>query len=67
MGHDKNGYYYSVKGNEVEVYAYQGTETQVNVPEEFDGKKVTRIGEYCFSNYENKTSITISTKTTTTL
>ena len=58
VGHDKNGYYYSVKGNEVEVYAYQGTETQVNVPEEFDGKKVTRIGEYCFSNYENKTSIT---------
>ncbi len=43
----------------LEIKGYNGSETELIVPGEIDGKKVTRIGNNAFENRENITSITL--------
>ena len=50
-GEITDGYYkYKVLDNgTVEITDYTGKEEEIIIPEEFDGKKVTKIGEWAFS------------------
>lgn len=41
----------------VEITKYAGTDTEIMIPGEIDGKKVTSIGEYAFSECSNLSSI----------
>ena len=44
----------------VEITKYNGTETELVIPEEIDGKKVTSLGESAFSFCSDLVSVTIS-------
>ena len=43
----------------VEISKYRGSDEEVNIPSAIDGKKVTSIGDYAFSNCSSLTSVTI--------
>ena len=40
---EDGNFFYTVRDNTVSIVSYHGTETKVIIPEEIDGKKVTRI------------------------
>ncbi len=53
-------YYESYYDEEtIEITGYNGYETQLDIPEEIDGKKVTEIGTYAFRNCTSLISVTI--------
>lgn len=56
---DSVPYAYTVYGDHVVLEKYMGTETEVEVPEEVEGKPVTEIGEACFHSYEGLIRITL--------
>ena len=43
----------------IEITNYNGSETELEIPPEIDGQKVTRIGDWIFSNCKSLTSVTI--------
>ena len=43
----------------IEISKYVGNDSDVTIPDEIDGKKVTSIGEWAFSSLLNLTNITI--------
>ena len=43
----------------VEITDYSGSAENVDIPAQIDGKSVTRIGSYAFSDHAELTSITI--------
>ena len=59
-GEDESDYTYSVLDDgTIEITGYNGSEENVDVPPEIDGKSVTRIGESAFYNCSNLTSVTL--------
>ena len=42
----------------IEISKYVGNDSDVTIPDEIDGKKVTSIGEWAFSSLLNLTNIT---------
>ncbi len=54
-----NGFQYFKMSNGVSIDGYIGDETELVIPEEIDGVKVTCIGENAFWGKSNLTSITI--------
>ena len=55
-----NDFTYSVlSDNTIEIIAYNGTETQIVIPEEIDGMKVSSIGEKAFYRNQTMTGITL--------
>lgn len=45
-----DGYYYVVYGREIEITGYDGSETELVIPETINGKSVIMIGETAFSD-----------------
>ncbi len=43
------GYYYEILENGIVINSYEGTETEVEIPAEINGKNVTSIAQNCFS------------------
>ena len=56
--YQKYGYKDDGNGGKI-ISMYYGSETSVNIPSEVNGKKVTGIGEYAFTNNSKVVSITI--------
>ncbi|MCI6190706.1 MAG: leucine-rich repeat domain-containing protein [Clostridium sp.] len=56
-----NGYFeYEIKdNNEITITNYFGTDTELKIPSEIDGKSVTSIGNEAFGDYIGYTSIII--------
>lgn len=55
-----DGYEYEVlEGDTVEIIGYSGNDTEIVIPDNIDGKKVTSIGEGAFENCSSLTSIRI--------
>lgn len=53
-------YTYQIENdNAVEIIDYSGTDTEITIPEEIDGKKVTSIGLYAFRDCSSLNNITI--------
>lgn len=51
--HDNFIYFYTVHGEGVHIIKVYGNTPLVSIPDTIDGKKVTDIGEYCFSDKRN--------------
>ncbi len=50
----QSDYRYKLESNgEITITGYTGKESNIIVPSEIDGKKVTRIGDYAFNSYDN--------------
>ena len=62
---DSVPYAYTVYVDHVVLEKYKGTETEVEVPEEVEGKPVTEIGEDCFHSYKELIRITLHEHITT--
>ena len=60
-----DGYFYAEVAGGVQILAYNGIQTNLNVPSKIDGKTVVSIGDYAFVKYANKTNITSITLPTT--
>ncbi len=56
---NENGYEFELLGNEYKITGYNGSDTEIVIPSEYNGKPVTSIGEYAFHNCTSLTSITI--------
>lgn len=54
-----NDFTYSVTGNHVTIESYNGEDTELTIPDEIDGKKVTSIGEKAFTEKTNLTKVTL--------
>lgn len=52
---------YEILDEKIVITGYSGTDVQVTVPAEFDGKSVVKIGDGAFKNNEIITSVTVST------
>ena len=50
---------YSEYNSEVHIYKYIGSETNVDIPDEINGKKVTEINQSAFQECKSLTSVTI--------
>ena len=60
--------FYKIYDEEVSLEGYEGDDDTVIIPEEIDGKKVTAIGEYAFSDFSANnvaTNVTIPKSVTT--
>jgi hypothetical protein len=55
---------YSVDNDEIWITGYLGSETEVVIPSEIDGKPVRHIGDDAFKECANLTEITISESVT---
>lgn len=53
------GLKYIISKSEVTITGYEGNATEIVIPSEIEGKKVTSIGDYAFEYCENLTSVTI--------
>ncbi len=53
------GYEYVTAESGVKIIKYTGSDKNIDVPSEIDGKKVTTIGRECFADNNNVESITI--------
>lgn len=61
----EDGYEYTVlEDGTVEITGYTGTDTELVIPSEIEGKSVTSIGGYAFYNNNKLTSIRISDNVT---
>lgn len=57
---DSSGdYKYTVKGNELTITKYTGSESAVAIPGFIDGYKVSQIGDYAFSQNEKINKVTV--------
>ncbi len=55
-----NDFHYNILENgTVEITDYSGNDIELEIPSEIDGKKVSRIGEYAFSECEKLRNLTI--------
>ncbi|MBO5779031.1 MAG: leucine-rich repeat domain-containing protein [Clostridia bacterium] len=52
-------YVYAIKKDTVKIVKYKGNETEVEIPDSFNGKPVTEIGYNAFSFYETLTKVII--------
>ena len=52
---------YSLINNEteIEITGYNGSDTELVIPSEINGKAVTEIGDFAFQNYKSVTSVSI--------
>lgn len=56
-----NGYFeYTINNDEITITTYSGTDEELEVPSEIDGKSVVKIGQCAFSNCYNLEKIDIS-------
>ena len=53
------GFTYTENGSGITIYGYTGDKTELVIPGEIDGKKVTDIGMNAFYKYSSLTSVTI--------
>ena len=51
--------YENLEDGNIAITAYNGTDTEVTVPAQLDGKTVTEIGAFAFSSCENLEKVTI--------
>ena len=58
------GFTYTENGSEITITGYTGDKTELVIPGEIDGKKVTSIGDNAFMGCFNLTSITIPASVT---
>lgn len=63
--HYDNGIEYKVVGDSVIITKYTGNATILNIPKEYDGKKVTTIADGAFSNCTNLVSVNMEEGLTT--
>ena len=56
---ESGDWWYKVKGDSVIITGYRGSDDEVEIPDVIDGKSVTSIGDYAFSECFNMTSIII--------
>lgn len=43
----------------IEITGYKGSDTEIKIPAEIDGKKVQEIGQYAFEDCSSLTSVSI--------
>ena len=60
-----NDFKYEVDKNQVTITRYKGTDENVVIPDEIDGRPVTIIGAYSFRECFKLTSITLPNSITT--
>ena len=53
------GFTYTENGSEITITGYTGDKTELVIPGEIDGKKVTDIGTHAFYKYSSLTSVII--------
>lgn len=58
--HGTDGILYTLNGSTYDVTGYEGSASVVNIPLEYNNKKVTRIKYYAFSNNDNISEVNIS-------
>ncbi|MBU5335010.1 leucine-rich repeat domain-containing protein [Intestinibacter bartlettii] len=61
----EDGFKYILEDDEVTIKGYEGSETDITIPSEIDGHKVTKIGEAAFDGNEDITSVEIPDSITT--
>lgn len=52
--------YKTLPDGTVEIMKYSGRESEVTVPDRLGGKKVTRLGDYCFFQNKNLVRVTLT-------
>lgn len=57
--HDYLPFEYSIVDEEIVITKYIGNDTKVRIPEEINGKTVTRIGDYAFADLSNLTLVVL--------
>ena len=60
-----DGFKYTVEDDEVTIKGYEGSKTTLTIPNEIDGKKVTKIGANAFDSNTSITSVEIQDGITT--
>lgn len=55
----EHAYSFSDNYNEITINGYTGNNSDVKLPKEINGKKVTKIGSYAFTNFTGMTSVSI--------
>ena len=60
-----DGFKYTVEDDEVTIKGYEGSKTTLTIPNEIDGKKVTKIGANAFDGNTSITSVEIQDGITT--
>lgn len=60
-----DGFKYTVEDDEVTIKGYEGSKTTLTIPNEIDGKKVTKIGANAFDSNTSITSVSIPESVTT--
>ena len=55
----KDGFKYILEEDEVTIKGYEGKESDLEIPSEIDGHKVTKIGENAFDGNEEIINVTI--------
>ena len=55
----KDGFKYILEDDNVTIKGYEGSESDLTIPSEIDGHKVTKIGENAFDGNEDITSVKI--------
>ena len=58
-GKEPHLFRYRIKGGNAVLERYQGSDTEVQVPDCVDGYKVVRIGDYCFARCSFITSVAL--------
>ena len=53
------GFTYTENGSEITITGYTGDKTELVIPGEIDGKKVTDIGKKAYKEYSSITSVKI--------
>lgn len=51
--------YTTITDDTVRLSSYKGSDTEVVIPSEYNGKKVTEVGSYAFSGNKTMTKLTI--------
>lgn len=55
----EDGFRYEDSGNGIEITSYDGSATEIIIPNEINGKTVTGIGDYAFYDCSSLTSVSI--------